>query len=159
CRHNLVYWRNGEWLGLGAGAHSHWGRNKEQGTGNTSYRFANVYSPKQYVRRVQETASRGVAADGDTATLLKSMRQVAFVEEQPPALAMADTLILGLRLNEGVAVEEFRLRFGADIDEVYGPALAELSGLGLIERPDGRLRLTERARLLANEVFVRLLPD
>src|SRR3990170_5784166 len=28
CRHNLTYWRNGEWLGLGAGAHSHWGRNQ-----------------------------------------------------------------------------------------------------------------------------------
>jgi hypothetical protein len=34
CRHNLTYWRNGFWLGLGAGAHSHLPRNGEPGTGN-----------------------------------------------------------------------------------------------------------------------------
>ncbi|HSP55202.1 MAG TPA: hypothetical protein VLS25_06390 [Dehalococcoidia bacterium] len=45
------------------------------------------------------------------------------------------------------------------MDAAYGPALAELTALGLLERPNGRLRLTPRGRLLANEVFVRLLPD
>ncbi len=159
CRHNLVYWRNGEWLGLGAGAHSHWGGNKEQGTRNKTYRFANVYSPREYVRRVQETASRGMPEAADTAALLRSMRHVTFVEEQPPDLAMSDTLILGLRLNEGVAADEFAARFGRSLDDVCGPALLELSDLGLIERQDGRVRLTDRGRLLANEVFVRLLPD
>ncbi len=149
CRHNLVYWRNGEWLGLGAGAHSHFG----------GFRFADVYSPKQYVRRLQETASRGVPEEADPAAVLRSMRQVAFVDEQPAALAMADTLILGLRLNEGVSTGEFRRRFGVEADEVYGPALAELCVWGLLERENGRVRLTDRARLLANEVFVRLLPD
>ena len=87
------------------------------------------------------------------------MRHVTFVEEQPPELAMADTLILGLRLNDGVAADEFHRRFGREVDEVCGPALLELAGLGLIERQDGRVRLTDRGRLLANEVFVRLLPD
>jgi oxygen-independent coproporphyrinogen-3 oxidase len=149
CRHNLVYWRNGDWLGLGAGAHSHFG-----GT-----RFANVYSPKRYVELVQETATAGVSDAADVSRLLKSMRQVTYVEEPSPELARADTLIMGLRLNEGVSLAEFQRRFGLDAEVVYGAAFADLASLGLLERADGRLRLTERGRLLANEVFTRLLPD
>ncbi len=148
CRHNLVYWRNGEWLGLGAGAHSHLG----------GYRFADVYSPKQYVRRVQETLARGLPEGTDAHALLKAMRQVAYLEEQTPALAIADTAILGLRLNEGLSPADFRRRFGRGLEDVYGPVLAEMTGLGLLERANGRIRLTDRGRLLANEVFVRLLP-
>jgi oxygen-independent coproporphyrinogen-3 oxidase len=157
CRHNLVYWRNGDWLGLGAGAHSHL-----SGT-----RFADVYSPKRYVQLVQETAAAGPPDVSDLAALLKAMRQVTYVEEPRPELARADTLIMGLRLNEGVSLAEFRSRFGAGADEAHATAFAELTELGLLERAPstssgqapGRLRLTPRGRLLANEVFTRLLPD
>ena len=156
CRHNLVYWRNGDWLGLGAGAHSHLRGNQEPGARNEAYRFANVYSPKQYVERLKGYAP---GTDGhDLRSLIGAMPQVTFVEEQPPALAMADTLILGLRLNVGVSADAFRERFGQEIDELYGGTLDEMSGLGLLERVNGRVRLTYRGRLLANEVFVRLLP-
>ena len=48
CRHNLVYWHNGEWLGLGPGAHSHWG----------GFRFADVYSPKRQPRSIRKPALR-----------------------------------------------------------------------------------------------------
>ncbi len=168
CRHNLVYWRNGDWLGLGAGAHSHL-----SGT-----RFADVYSPKRYVQLVQETAAAGPPDVSDLAALLKAMQQVTYVEEPRPELARADTLIMGLRLNEGVSLSEFRRRFGAGADEAHATAFAELTELGLLERAPstsspsgasesakrtgqapGRLRLTPRGRLLANEVFTRLLPD
>ncbi len=157
CRHNLVYWRNGDWLGLGAGAHSHLG-----GT-----RFADVYSPKRYVQLAQEAADAGPPDTTDVAALLKSMRQVTYVEEPRPELARADTLIMGLRLNEGVSLPEFRRRFGAGAEAAYAETFAELTELGLLERAPssssgqatGRIRITDRGRLLANEVFTRLLPD
>src|SRR5207249_764338 len=44
CRHNLVYWRNGDWLGLGAGAHSH----------ISDERFADVANPRRYIQLVNE---------------------------------------------------------------------------------------------------------
>ena len=44
-------------------------------------------------------------------------------------------------------------------DEAFGPAIAKHEALGLLERADGRLRLTEHGLLLSNEVFVDLLPD
>ncbi len=149
CRHNLVYWRNGDWLGLGAGAHSHL-----SGT-----RFADVYSPKRYVQLVQEVADAGPSNGTDVAALLKSMRQVTYVEEPRPELARADTLIMGLRLNEGVSLPEFRRRFGAGAEAAYAATFAELTELDLLERTNDRIRITNRGRLLANEVFVRLLPD
>ena len=72
---------------------------------------------------------------------------------------MADTLILGLRLIEGVDVRAFARRHGRDVDEVYGDVLAEFVGYGLLERTATHLRLTPRGRLLSNELFQRLLPE
>ncbi len=149
CRHNLVYWRDGDWLGLGAGAHSHLG----------GFRFANVYSPGRYVELVGETVAAGLPDTADVAALVKSMRQVTSVEEQTPELAMADAVILALRLNEGLSAADFRARFGRELEDVYGAKLAELDSLGLIEQVNNRFRLIARGRLLANEVFVRFLPD
>jgi len=148
CRHNLVYWRNGDWLGLGAGAHSHL----------EGCRFADVYSPRRYVQLVGKTAQEP-PEDRDAGALVKGMRQVTFVEEPSPELARADTLIMGLRLNEGVSLAEFHCRFGPGADHGYAATFEELTGLGLLQRTNGRIRLTPRGRLLANEVFTRLLPD
>jgi oxygen-independent coproporphyrinogen-3 oxidase len=66
--------------------------------------------------------------------------------------------VLGLRLSEGVSLRELRRRFGQAALESHAAAFEEAISLGLLERVDGRLRLTARGRLLANEVFVRLLP-
>ncbi len=150
CRHNLVYWRNGDWLGLGAGAHSHLA-----GT-----RFADVYSPRRYVELVREAEPAGPPdTKADLPAMLRSMRQVTYVEEPRPELARADTLIMGLRLNEGVSLSEFRRRFGPGADDAYAATFEEFVSMGLLERANGRIRLTPRGRLLANEVFTRLLPD
>ncbi len=172
CRHNLVYWRNGEWLGLGPGAHSHLGGKMEDGRWKMGYRFADVYSPRRYIEMVGETVEAHAAAvvrptgshlrggEGQTegfAGVMGEMRQVAFLEEQSAEMEMADTAILWLRLNEGLDLDEFSRRFGRTLEDVYGPVLAETASFGLLERENGRVRLTERGRLLANEVFVRLL--
>jgi putative oxygen-independent coproporphyrinogen III oxidase len=147
CRHNLVYWRNGDWLGVGPGAHSHLG----------GVRFANVYSPAQYIRLADEGAARDLPTT--ERELIRAMSQVTFVDEQTPELQMADTAILALRLNDGLDVAAFEQRFATTIEAAYGPQLAELTSLGFLKRANGRLRLTDRGRYLANEVFVRLLPD
>lgn len=158
CRHNLVYWHNGDWLGLGPGAHSHL----------EGIRFADVYSPKQYVSLVDKTAAAHDAhpeEDGAQRSpprrseVIRSMQQVTFVDEMPRELQMADTAILALRLNDGLDVADFEQRFGTTLEAEYGEQLSELTGLGLLERANGRLRLTDRGRYVANEVFVRLLPE
>jgi oxygen-independent coproporphyrinogen-3 oxidase len=144
CRHNLTYWECREYLGLGAGAHSYL----------NGVRFAVAALPTQYLALVeqswQEAQERGGAA---------SMRHVVSGETITPELAMADTLILGLRLSEGVSLEAFRQRYGVEALAAFETQLGEPLEWGLLETRAGLLRLTERGRLLGNEVFARLLPD
>lgn len=157
CRHNLTYWENRPYLGLGAGAHSYLG----------GFRFADVYSPRQYIERVEKAEKQGLLGSEGIASFLRALPQVAYREEMTPELEMADTVILGLRLIEGLSLEAFHQRFGRQLLDRYGPAVQELEELGLLERTpstgsgqaDSRLRLTPRGRLLANEVFLRFLPD
>ena len=140
CRHNLVYWQHREYLGLGAGAHSYF----------NGVRFSTVLLPNRYIELVQEASA---------ATGSRAMRHLVNVEPITPDVAAADALILGLRLIDGVDVAEFAQRFGVDVDARYGETLAEFTSYGLLERSNGRLRLTRRGRLLSNELFERLLPD
>jgi oxygen-independent coproporphyrinogen-3 oxidase len=138
-RHNLTYWRCGDYLGLGAGAHSYL----------DGVRHANVAAPARYIELVNQTWNEGEAV----------MRQIATQETPSPRLAMADALILGLRLLEGVSRSGFCERFGVDPLAAFDAELREPLAAGLVEAAGDRLRLTERGRLLANEVFARLLPD
>jgi oxygen-independent coproporphyrinogen-3 oxidase len=147
CRHNLVYWRNQPYLGLGAGAHSCLG----------GFRFAAVRDPRAYIREVMATDP--TPSDDGLAVALTRLRHLESVVQVTDASAMAETAILGLRLVEGLSLAAFRRRFGVGLLSIYGPAVAELTALGLLERANGRLRLTSKGRLLGNEAFVRFLPD
>ena len=142
CKHNLVYWQNREYLGLGAGAHSFL----------NGVRFSAVLLPNRYAELVDESAA--ALADGNG-----TMLHIVGAETVTPELSMADTLILGLRLLDGVDAGAFARRYGRGVDDVYGDVLAEFTGYGLLERTPTHLRLTPRGRLLSNELFQRLLPE
>ena len=133
CLHNLGYWRNEAYLGLGAGAHSWRG----------GRRWANLASPQAYI-----------------AAVLAGKRPVATEEAIGAELEMGETMMMGLRLlDEGVAYERFRARFGCDLRQRYAAEMAELAQLDLIETDAHRVRLSRRGRLLGNQVFMRFLPD
>ena len=70
---------------------------------------------------------------------------------------MDETMMLGLRLTEGVSFASFTSRFGTDLRAVYRDEIARLVEQGLIELGDRHVRLTERGRLLANRVFAAFL--
>jgi oxygen-independent coproporphyrinogen-3 oxidase len=132
CRHNLVYWRNHPYLGIGAGAHS-WVAGR---------RWANASPPAEYTDR-----------------LLRGESPIAAEEKISPDLEVGETMIMGLRLvAEGVGYRRFRERFGVDLRQRFAPELAELEAAGLIEVGDGRVRLSPRGRLLGNQVFLHFLP-
>lgn len=132
ARHNLVYWRNEPYLGLGAAAHSYLrGR-----------RFANTRDVAAYLK----AASTGQSAE-------------AFSEELGRELEMGETMMLGLRLAEGVTRERFQRRFGCSLDERYGRVIEELCKAGLLVATTEGIALTSRGRLLGNEAFRRFLPD
>jgi oxygen-independent coproporphyrinogen-3 oxidase len=72
---------------------------------------------------------------------------------------MSEFMMTGLRLTqEGVSKNEFQARFGNSMCAEYGKALDDLLKLGLIENgTKDRIRLTKRARLLGNRVFMRFV--
>jgi oxygen-independent coproporphyrinogen-3 oxidase len=137
CRHNLTYWRAEPYLGLGAGAHSY----------VDGRRLANVRPPVEYIRLVETHGAQPCAP-----TWVES-------REEPDADREAsDAVILGLRLTDGVSLDALSERFGIDVGGRYVGQIADLRRLGLLESVDGRIRLTERGRLLGNEAFEKFLP-
>ncbi len=132
CRHNLLYWHNAPYLGFGAGAHSSWG----------GRRFWNIDHPREYVRRIEAGQS-----------------PIGGSEDIGRELEMGETMMLGLRLTEGVRWTDFRQRFGMEIVQVYARELQELGEQGLIEIDPAGVRLTPRGWLLGNRVFAAFLPD
>ncbi|HET8524375.1 MAG TPA: radical SAM family heme chaperone HemW [Thermomicrobiales bacterium] len=130
-RHNAIYWRNGEYVGFGAGAHGRLG----------GCRSMNHLLPKTYIEAIEA----GTLAISNT-------------EQLPPATAMGETMMLGLRLlDEGVSRAAFVARHGVELDQVYGDAIRELSQLGLLAVDRERVRLTHRGLMLANDVSARFL--
>lgn len=128
-RHNRVYWRDGDYLGIGAGAHGYL----------AGERYENVAHPRAYVT----AAARG--------------EPVLTRYRLDSAITVSDWLALRLRLVDGFSEAEFEARFARSLDTAVGEPLAECAQLGLLERREGTVRLTRRGRSLHSEVAVRLL--
>jgi oxygen-independent coproporphyrinogen-3 oxidase len=145
CAHNLTYWRNLPYIGLGAGAHSWYG----------ARRFVEARSLREYTERVSATCASPRSDAGD------SLPAAAIIEEEVISreLEMAETVMLGLRLTAGVELVDFERRYGQSLESVFAERLREARAAGLVETLEGRLRLTEQGTLLGNEVFAALLPD
>ena len=126
CRHNLKYWRDGEWLGFGCGAHST----------RDGCRWKNFSETERYV---------AVVNDGGAVV---SQRHQLTPEER-----LGDALFTGLRLVEGLDLDRVRLRYGVDVMERYRPAIAVFLDQALLVHESQHLRLTRPGMLLANEVM------
>jgi oxygen-independent coproporphyrinogen-3 oxidase len=145
CRHNLIYWRNQLWLGLGAGAHS-WMTGRILNSTRSvpkGQRWANTRHPRDYIAARRATDQQFAPRHS--------------VEEIDRRLEMGETMMLGLRLAEGVRADRFEGRFRESLADVFGDELAELRDLGLLTWDGLVARLTRRGRLLGNQVFARFI--
>lgn len=147
CIHNLQYWRGLPYLGLGAGAHGY----------ANGYRYSNVLRIKTYIERLKDI--RYITSDSGNSNVKFPLSPGAVNHHHQTAQDdLSEFMITGLRLtNEGVSPDVFRRRFGFNLNEIYSAEISELTGLGLIEISNGNLRLTQRGRLLGNQVFLRFI--
>jgi oxygen-independent coproporphyrinogen-3 oxidase len=129
-RHNLNYWDNGEYLGLGAGASSY--LNGE--------RFKNTNLPSRYIREVQ---AGGAAVES--------------TEKLDLLHAMGETIMLGLRRLKGIPIEEFENRFQISFQKVYGKVIDPLLEEGLITLNQNRMALSREGIFLADSVILNFL--
>lgn len=128
--HNSIYWRNEEYLGLGAGAHGY----------VDGVRYSNHGPLKKYMSAIEE-GSLPIIHD----------HQVTSKE------AMEEEMFLGLRMNQGVDYKHFQQKFGSDLRVVYAETLAKHIQLGNLESTSDSIRLTRQGRFIGNEVFQEFL--
>lgn len=129
-RHNQTYWRNEPYYAFGVGAHGF----------TDGVRFANVRGLKPYIQAAKE--KRLPRAD---------QYKVSRKED------MENTVILGLRMREGVSTLRFEQRFGVRLADVYGDHMKELEQKGWLTQDERSVRLTESGLLWGNEVFARFI--
>jgi oxygen-independent coproporphyrinogen-3 oxidase len=132
CQHNLNYWLDRRYFGVGAGAHGYL----------ADTRYWNVAHPRDYIERIK-TGQRPIAGE----------------EEIDLDTEISEFMILGLRRIVGVYYETFVDRFGFDLCDLYQETIAELERIGLLIMDQEGIRLTKRGYLLGNEAFQRFLLD
>ena len=129
-RHNLTYWKALPYYGFGCGAYSYRSDLRKGNTGDLSL----------YLKEMSKT-------DPDLGAVLVDS-EIIDAEEQKK-----EFMLLGFRLIEGVSPEEFFLRFGERMEDLFTDNLAKLSTRGLILLENGRYRLSDAGLDFANEVF------
>lgn len=132
-RHNQIYWKGGEYLGVGVSAHSF----LRKGWG---IRRANTSSLEEYFRLVKEKG-----------------KAITEEESLTKEKAMGEAVFLGLRMMEGIDLKDFKERFGIRIEEAYSNVIKGLMEEELLKLEEGHLRLTEKGILFLNEVSVRFV--
>lgn len=130
-RHNLLYWRYGDYAGIGPGAHGRLTLNAQRWATETPL------APSQWLAQVERYGH------GESQRTPLS-----------PAAQMAECLMMGLRLSEGVSLPRLRRLDGVGIDP---NRIADLAALDVLESDGEQLRATPRGRLLLNSVLAELL--
>ena len=130
-RHNLKYWTRQPYLGLGVDAHS---MLRSSGQEIEAVRFSAPDALEEYV--ADKPAKRTVVSS---------------------QAALEEVFFLGLRLNRGVDLSKVAAEFGVQAVQDSSATIAHLGEAGLMERAGDVIRLTQRGRLLSNEVFERFI--
>ena len=130
--HNLTYWQNLPYIGMGAGAYSYFG----------GRRYSNERTPATYIKQLR--AGRIPEVESELVSRQQEISETAF---------------LALRTAMGLHLPTFEQRFGQSFAQFVGDRLRTVDEAHLLEHAGEWLRLSKRGRLLGNEVFMRLLPD
>ncbi|MCC7291490.1 MAG: radical SAM family heme chaperone HemW [Phycisphaerales bacterium] len=130
CRHNLLYWRNQPYIGVGPSA---------AGCVNDR-RYKNVPDIAAYVRRMDERGRAEAESEALTAEMI--------------ALEM---VMMQMRLCEGLSVTDFRQRMGVDPRHKYAAALGRLTAKGWVTATCHRIALTRAGMLVANRVIAEMV--
>lgn len=183
CRHNLVYWKRGNYVGFGLGAASM----------VENVRFENIREMQEYLAEyagmpdaepVFAEVAQGDAqalsneqelslredTHSENAQVLSTWEDVNSGETQQifqgenvhplsPQEQMEETMFLGLRLTEGVSKAEFHRQFGVSMEQIYGEVIQENIAQGLLADEAGYVCLTREGMDLSNYVMAQFLLD
>ena len=131
-RHNLVYWRYGDYAGIGPGAHGRVTVNGQR------YATVDYAQPGKWLHAVESGVSSGT---------------IEPIDQRDQA---GEYLMMGLRINEGIDARRYKAMSGEDLS---ADALARLEEIGMIRRNRHEIRASERGRLVLNAVIKDLLAN
>ncbi len=130
CRHNQVYWHNRGYFGFGPGAVSYL----------DGERAKREKLPLRYIEKAAQGADLRVEA-----------------ETLSPEETLGETLMLGLRLREGISLTEVEKRFGVKVEVRFAELIARLVREGFLLEHNNRIALTHKGLLFANTVLGEFL--
>ena len=148
CRHNMVYWTGGEYVGFGLGASSYF-----QGK-----RFSNLRDIFKYLNLMEDLSDRFVETDNletlynETTRILRENVTPIYIDSR-----MEEFMFLGLRMMCGVSREDFAERFKKDIYEVYAPVLNKYIDEGYMATDGDRIYLTDMGIDVSNVILADFL--
>ncbi|GAK39613.1 oxygen-independent coproporphyrinogen iii oxidase [Paenibacillus sp. TCA20] len=128
-RHNMTYWRNEDYYGLGAGAHGYVGRE----------RHMNVKGVNPYIEKAEQGLPR--------------LETAQITREE----AMEDFMMVGLRMLDGVSSSRFEAQFGEQIEDIFAGPLHKMVHAGLLDATGDGYRLSSQGVLYGNEVFAEFI--
>lgn len=137
CQHNIGYWKQIPYIGLGAAAAS-----MLPADANSEIRTTNPAGIQPYISMVYEQNW--------------SLRTKEIVSSED---ARFETLMLGLRMNDGISESDFLCRHGISLDAYRGTTLNRLAAVGLLKHVDGYWRLTRKGMDVQNAILVELMDD
>ena len=128
-RHNLMYWDNAEYYGIGAGASGY----------VNGVRYKNHGPIRHYLKAVEE---------GNARIHEEHLSQREQMEEE---------MFLGLRKKSGVSMKRFEEKFGTSFDNLYGQVVRDLCHQGLLQIEDQQIRMTKKGLFLGDTVAERFI--
>ena len=142
CKHNMVYWTGGEYIGFGIGASSYF-----QGK-----RFSNMRNIFEYIE-LMESDNMEILYN-ETARKLRESVTPMYIDSR-----MEEFMFLGLRMTCGISRTDFEDRFKKDIYEVYGPVLNKYIDQGYMATYEDRIYLTDMGIDVSNVILADFLLD
>lgn len=129
-QHNLIYWNNEHYYGLGAGASGYLG----------NIRYKNHGPIQHYLK-----------------PLAKNELPTITIEELSLENQMEEEMFLGLRKTEGVSIKKFEQKFNRPLEAIYGKTIQQLIDENLVKKENDYVSLTNKGLILGNEVFKEFL--
>ncbi len=138
CLHNKIYWRNEEYIGIGAGATSY----------INGVRYTNIRNPIIYIKKISNLSQCGKR--NNALSNIDGIQWQDEVEVLRGKKKIAETIILGLRMMEGIQLTQ-------DIEKNFNNTIRKLIRNRFLEKKGLNLRLTFKGLMFANRVYQEFL--
>lgn len=130
CKHNITYWKCENYLGLGAGASGY----------INDYRYSNKENLDEYNKDIEN-----------------NKKPISEVNNLTKKDEIEEAIIMMLRMNEGINIEDFNKRFNIDFEKKYENVINKLINKGLIDKNKNNIFFTQKGREISNSILVEFL--